>query len=70
MTVVDDVARRVALLLRSRDRVLVAIDGPDAAGKTTFADALAASIDAPVVRASTGFAVNRCAATDYIDRTS
>ena len=52
MTVVDDVATRVALLLRSRDRVLVAIDGPDAAGKTTFADALAASIDAPVARAS------------------
>jgi uridine kinase len=33
-------------------RTLVAVDGVDGAGKTTFADALAPLIDRPVVRAS------------------
>ncbi len=32
--------------------VLVAVDGPDGAGKTTFADALAEAAERPVVRAS------------------
>ncbi len=33
-------------------RTLVAVDGPDAAGKTTLADRVAALVDRPVVRAS------------------
>jgi uridine kinase len=37
--------------LRGRhERVLVGIDGPDAAGKTTLADRLAAALDGPVHR--------------------
>jgi uridine kinase len=35
---------------RSHDRVLIGIDGPDAAGKTTLADRLAAALPGPVVR--------------------
>ncbi len=44
-------AAAVAGLPRSR-RVLVAIDGVDGAGKTTFADRLAPRLERPVVRAS------------------
>jgi uridine kinase len=33
-----------------RDRILVGIDGPDAAGKTTLADCLAARLPGPVLR--------------------
>lgn len=47
-----DVLRRVAARIPARPRARVAIDGPDAAGKTTFADQLAAVIDRPVVRVS------------------
>lgn len=35
-----------------QDRVVLGIDGPDAAGKTTLADAVAALLPPPVVRAS------------------
>jgi uridine kinase len=35
-----------------RARTIVAVDGPDAAGKTTLADAVAAALPVPVVRAS------------------
>jgi uridine kinase len=45
--VADAVAR-----LSAGARALVGIDGVDGAGKTTFADQLALSIDRPVVRAS------------------
>ena len=34
--------------MRGRSRVLVVIEGPDAAGKTMLADALAARLDVPV----------------------
>ena len=46
--VVDAVRSR----LRSEARLLVAVDGPDAAGKTTFADAMAMRLGTAVVRAS------------------
>ncbi len=39
-------------LLEERPRVLVGIDGPDAAGKTTLADRLAAELPSNAVRAS------------------
>ena len=42
----------IAGLRRDRDRVTVAVDGPDAAGKTTLADALAHHLSRHVVRAS------------------
>ena len=51
-----DAVRRVAALLdelaRSEPRPLVAVDGPDAAGKTTFADSVAGLMTASVCRAS------------------
>jgi len=40
------------VLGRDRDRVLVASDGPDAAGKTTFADRLAGVLPGVVLRVS------------------
>lgn len=52
MDVVEQVAAQVERLRGSCPRVLVAIDGPDAAGKTRFADALAARLRAPVHRVS------------------
>ena len=45
---VAEVSRLSAL----HDRVLVGIDGPDAAGKTTLADELSVALDVPTVRAS------------------
>jgi uridine kinase len=51
VTVVHDVAAVVATLVE-RGRVLVGVDGPDAAGKTRWADALAGALTVPVVRAS------------------
>lgn len=48
----DELLRHVTSVLRHRSRVLVAIDGPDAAGKTTLADDLATRWPLPVVRAS------------------
>lgn len=50
--VVDRLAERLAALARTTDRVLVGIDGPDAAGKTTLADRLAGRLPVPAVRAS------------------
>ena len=49
-----DVVNRVVELIdgQSRYRVLVAVDGSDAAGKTTFADRLASAVEAPTVRVS------------------
>ena len=49
-----DVVNRVVELIdgQSRHRVLVAVDGSDAAGKTTFADRLASAVEAPTVRVS------------------
>lgn len=53
VTLVELVAAGVlARLPVGRDRVLVGIDGPDAAGKTTLADALVDRLDRTVVRAS------------------
>ncbi len=46
------ISDRVGHLLAEQPRVLVGIDGPDAAGKTTLADALAAVLPGPVIRAS------------------
>lgn len=39
-------------LASRRDRLAIGVDGPDAAGKSTFSDRLAASLDLAVVRAS------------------
>ena len=49
-----DVVNRVAELIDKlfQDRVLVAVDGSNAAGKTTFADRLASAVEAPTVRVS------------------
>lgn len=51
-----DLAARIAAhldaRLRQRRRLLVAVDGPDAAGKTTLADAIAAALPDRTVRAS------------------
>lgn len=44
--------RLVAAVERSPGRVLIGIDGPDAAGKSTLADGLAAALARPVVRLS------------------
>jgi uridine kinase len=49
---VERLAACVADLLTDHARVLVGIDGPDAAGKTTMADRLAGVLTVPVVRAS------------------
>ena len=52
----DDLVTRLGALItetaRDRDRTIVAVDGPDAAGKTTLADALAHHLTAHVVRSS------------------
>jgi uridine kinase len=50
---VGRVASAVDELLRVRARVLVGIDGPDAAGKTVFADRLSDKLGGDAVRAST-----------------
>jgi uridine kinase len=52
MTVIERLAVVVSGLLDHSERVVVAIDGPDAAGKTTLAEALERAISEPVVRAS------------------
>lgn len=52
MSVLDRVAGLVAVRRELQPRVLVGVDGPDAAGKTTFADALAGRLGGTVVRAS------------------
>lgn len=52
MDLVARLADAVIGLTRVRDRVLVAIDGPDAAGKTTLADRLAMTLPVPTLRAS------------------
>ena len=52
MELVARLAAAVADLAVRTDRVLVGIDGPDAAGKTTLADRLAAALPGPVVRVS------------------
>lgn len=51
-TLVGRVASAVDQLLQGRARVLVGIDGPDAAGKTTFADRLSDELGGGTVRAS------------------
>jgi uridine kinase len=50
MTPAEEIAAAAVAL--GRPRTLVAVDGPDAAGKTTFADLVAAALTVPVVRAS------------------
>lgn len=50
---VGRIAAAVDQLLQVRPRVLVGIDGPDAAGKTTFADRLSVALGGDAVRAST-----------------
>jgi uridine kinase len=45
-------ATRAIDALAPRDRKIVAVDGLDGAGKSTFADALAQVVDRPVLRAS------------------
>ena len=53
MASTDDIANVAALIPeRGVDCVFVGIDGVDGAGKTTFADALAAVVTRPVVRIS------------------
>lgn len=52
MDLVGRLAAVVANLSRTQDRVLVGVDGPDAAGKTTLADHLAAALAVPTLRAS------------------
>lgn len=52
MQLVDYLAKRISDHASSRNRTLVAIDGPDAAGKTMLADRLAPALSIPVVRAS------------------
>jgi uridine kinase len=45
-------ARRAVAALPANGRAIVAVDGIDGAGKTTFADLLAPTLDRPAVRAS------------------
>ena len=52
MDLIQTIATDVARLVSQRNRVLVAIDGPDAAGKTTLADSLVKNLRVPSVRAS------------------
>lgn len=52
MDLVDRLAAAVTDLSRIQDRVLVGIDGPDAAGKTTLANRLAEVLQVPALRAS------------------
>ncbi|TYP84987.1 uridine kinase [Blastococcus xanthinilyticus] len=52
MELVSRLAAAVAALTARHSRVLVGIDGPDAAGKTTLADRLAAELSGPVQRVS------------------
>jgi uridine kinase len=53
MAPTDEIARVVALIPdRGGDPVVVGVDGVDGAGKTTFADALAAAVSRPTVRIS------------------
>ena len=50
MTLAEDIAAAAEAI--GRARTIVAIDGPDAAGKSTLADAVAAAATGPVLRAS------------------
>jgi uridine kinase len=50
VSLAEDIAAAAVSL--GRARTIVAIDGPDAAGKTTLADAVAAAVTVPAVRAS------------------
>jgi uridine kinase len=52
MTGTDLITRLADLLSERRDTLRVAVDGPDAAGKTTLADELAGTLDRPAVRVS------------------
>jgi uridine kinase len=52
MDLAQQLAAAVVDLAADRDRVLVGIDGPDAAGKTTLADRLADALPEPVLRVS------------------
>jgi uridine kinase len=52
MDLAQQLAAAVVDLAADRDRVLVGIDGPDAAGKTTLADRLADALPGPVLRVS------------------
>jgi uridine kinase len=49
---VERLATRVSQLSSTGPRTLIAIDGPDAAGKTSLADRLARVVPLPAVRAS------------------
>jgi len=52
MDLVGRLAAAVTNLSRIKDRVLVGVDGPDGAGKTTLADRLAEVLQVPTLRAS------------------
>ena len=52
MDLVQRLTAAVVDIPATRDRVLVGIDGPDAAGKTTLADRLADALPGPVLRIS------------------
>ncbi|MER7332858.1 MULTISPECIES: uridylate kinase [unclassified Micromonospora] len=52
MDLVGRLAAAVTSLSRIQDRVLVGVDGPDAAGKATLANRLADALQVPAVRAS------------------
>jgi ribosomal protein S18 acetylase RimI-like enzyme/uridine kinase len=62
-------AERIAALPRNR-RVIVAIDGVDGAGKSTFGNALAALVERPVVRASADDFLNPSAVRYRLGRES
>lgn len=50
MDLVGRLAAAVTNLARIKDRVLVGVDGPDVAGKTTLADRLAGVLQVPTLR--------------------
>lgn len=52
MDLVSQLADAVTGLARTRQRVLVGIDGPDAAGKSTLADRIARALEQPTLRAT------------------
>jgi uridine kinase len=52
VALLDTIADRISSLQRQQSRVLLAIDGPDAAGKTTLADDLARHLGPSSIRAS------------------
>ena len=65
MALVDDLTEVVGGLPRRRGRLVLAIDGPDAAGKTTLARALADRLPAAVLVSIDGWHRPRALRNDY-----